>query len=211
MNIDLPLFLSFASFAFIASLTPGPNNFMLMSSGALFGFRRTIPHIFGVFIGFNILMFAAILGLGILIEELPWVLIVVKTAGALWLSWLGLQFLRTAIQPKQKEKNEPKGRARPLRFIEAAAFQWANPKAVIIAIAVAGAYVGISEHLRVRAVLICATFLIAGALAATSWTIAGASLNRYMSSGRPAIILNLIMAVLLFATALMIVLAKTHA
>ncbi|HHL42066.1 MAG TPA: LysE family translocator [Hellea balneolensis] len=208
--MDIPLFVSFVGFAFLASLTPGPNNFMLMSSGALFGFRRTLPHIFGVFIGFNILMLASILGLGILVERFPWLLSVVKVTGALWLAWLGFQYARAAFHHSASIKKATKNRSRPLRFYEAALYQWANPKAVIIAIAVAGAYVGISNNLALRASLICGAFIIAGAVAASTWTVAGSTLNRIMSNGRPALALNVILATLLFATALMILLVDTH-
>ena len=98
--MDTTLYLAFAAFAFTASMTPGPNNFMLMSSGALFGFRRTVPHIAGVFIGFNILMLAAIFGLAAIITQFPWLLTVVKIAGAIWLAWLGLKFFIAAFAKK---------------------------------------------------------------------------------------------------------------
>ncbi len=209
--MDTTLYLAFAAFAFTASMTPGPNNFMLMSSGALFGFSRTIPHILGVFIGFNILMLAAIFGLAAIIEQLPWLLLVVKVAGAAWLAWLGLKFFIAAFSSSTDSKAaEKSNRSRPFRFYEAALFQWANPKALIMSIAAAGAYVGLSDSITVRALLICGTFIVAGALSATTWTVAGSTLNRMMSSGRSAQALNIIMGILLIGTALMILLAKTH-
>lgn len=209
--MDTTLYLAFAAFAFTASITPGPNNFMLMSSGALFGFRRTLPHIFGVFIGFNILMLAAIFGLAAVITQLPWLLIVVKIAGATWLAWLGLKFFIAAfVRETTGTSSENHNRSRPFHFYEAALFQWANPKALIMAVAAAGAYVGLSDSITVRALLICSTFMVAGVLSATTWTIAGSTLNRLMSSGRSARILNIIMGILLIGTALMIAAARTH-
>ena len=105
---------------------------------------------------------------------------------------------------------EKPNRSRPFHFYEAALFQWANPKALIMSVAAAGAYVGLSDSITVRALLICSTFMVAGALSATTWTIAGSTLNRMMSSGRSAQVLNIIMGTLLIGTALMILLAKTH-
>lgn len=210
--MDTPLFTSFVGIAFLASMTPGPNNLLLMSSGAMFGLKRTIPHICGVFIGFNILMLAAIFGLDVVLSKLPWLLTVVKIVGAAWLAWLGLKFLQTAFKTQGTEtKNQKPARARPFKFYEAALFQWVNPKALIMSVALAGAYVGIAENIALRTTLICGTFLIFGLLSATTWAVAGSTLNRLMSSGQSAKTLNVIMGLLLMGTAVMILMTKAHA
>lgn len=210
--IDTALLSSFIGVAFLASITPGPNNLLLMSSGAKFGLKKTIPHICGVFIGFNILMLAAILGLDAVMSKLPWLLTVVKIIGAAWLGWLGVKFLQAAFKPQEDaQEKQNKDRTRPFRFYEAALFQWVNPKALIMAGALAGAYVGISENFALRTALICGTFLICGMFSATTWTIAGSTLNRLMSSGGSAKTLNVIMGLLLIGTAIMILMTKAHA
>lgn len=209
--IDTALLSSFIGVAFLASMTPGPNNLLLMSSGAKFGLKKTIPHICGVFIGFNILMLAAIFGLDALMSKLPWILTVVKIIGSAWLAWLGVKFIQAALNTQDiSRQKESKDRTRPFRFYEAALFQWVNPKALIMAGALAGAYVGISENFVLRTALICGTFLICGMISATTWTIAGSTLNRLMSSGGSAKALNIIMGLLLIGTAIMILLTKTH-
>ncbi len=209
--MDMPLYLAFALFAFSSAFTPGPNNFMLMSSGALFGFKRTVPHISGVAVGFNFVMLAALLGMGAIVAQFPWSLTIVKIAGATWLAWLGLKFFYAAFTHKDgsAKKTKTDERSRPFKFYEAVLFQWVNPKALIMAIAAAGAYMGISDDFKLRTLLILGTFLVMGFGSAGTWAIAGSTLNRLMSKGRPAIALNIIMGILLFGTALMILTAKT--
>ncbi len=208
--IDTPLLLALIGFAFSAAFTPGPNNFMVMSSGALFGYRRTLPHIIGIAFGFNLVLLAAIFGMGAVITQFPWLLTSVKIAGAAWLAWLGLKFLLAAFAQKQaKNTTKTEERSRPFRFYEAVLFQWVNPKAVIMALAAAAAYSGVATDIIVRTSLLCGTFLLLGLASASTWTIAGTAINRLMSKGRSAVVLNTIMGLLLFGTALMIALAKT--
>lgn len=212
--IDWALYAAFVGFAFSSAFTPGPNNFMLMSSGALFGFARTIPHVLGVAVGFNFVMLGALLGMGVVIDQFPWLLTVVKVAGAIWLAWLGFKFFKAAFLHKPDKvqtsnQTKEKQRSRPFRFYEAVLFQWVNPKGLIMALAAAGAYVGISSDFKLRVFLICATFLFMGLTSASTWAIAGSTLNRLISQGRSAIILNIIMGLLLIATAAMILMAKT--
>jgi threonine/homoserine/homoserine lactone efflux protein len=210
--MNMSLYLAFVLFAFSSAFTPGPNNFMLMSSGALFGFKRTIPHISGVAAGFNFVMLAALFGMGAIVAAFPWSLMIVKVAGATWLAWLGLKFFKAAVTHEDKKKNTTKtDRSRPFRFYEAVLFQWINPKGLIMAIAAASAYIGISEDFIIRTALICGTYLFMGFTSAATWAVAGATLNRLMSAGRAATALNIIMGVLLLGTALMILMAKTHA
>ena len=207
--MDYALLASLAGFAITACITPGPNNFMQMSSGALFGFRRTIPHIAGVQFGFATLMASCVFGLGLVVEQFPWLVTIVKIIGALWLIWLALKFFKAALTTNNHvEQKVEKTSARPLKFHEAAFFQWANPKALIMGLVAAGAYVGISDQAWIRALIMCSMFLFFGIISSTTWTLAGHTLNRYLSAGRSAIVLNLIMGLLLVATAVIIVMAK---
>lgn len=202
-----PLF----GFAAILSITPGPNNFMQMSSGALFGFKRTIPHIAGIQIGFATLMASCVFGLGVVIEQFPWLITIVKVIGAAWLIWLAMKFFKAAISvDKQTGTINEKSDSRPLKFHEAAFFQWANPKAIIMGLAASGMFIDIAQSTPLRALIICAVFMSVGIASSTTWTLAGHTLNRFMSSGRSAIILNMIMGILLIATAVMILRAKAQ-
>lgn len=209
--MDYALLGSLAIFAITACITPGPNNFMQMSSGALFGFRRTIPHIAGVQFGFAALMAASVFGLGLVVGQFPWLVTIVKVIGAAWLCWLALKFFKASFNVSDQDGNvETDSGSRPLKFYEAAFFQWANPKALIMAVVAAGAYVGIAESTAARALIMCSMFLAFGIFSSTTWTLAGHTLNRYMSSGRSAVILNFVMGLLLVATAVIILMAKAQ-
>lgn len=210
--MDTTLYLALVLFAFSGSFSPGPNNLLVMSSGALFGFKRTIPHIIGIAVGFNIVLLGALLGMGVIVDQFPWLLTVVKTVGAAWLAWMGFKFFKAAFTKQNTKDNTSKTetRSRPFRFYEAVLIQWVNPKAIIMALAAASAYVGVADDIWLRTLLICGTFLIMGFASAGTWTIAGNALNRLMSSGRSATILNVFMGLLLLATAVMILMAKAH-
>jgi threonine/homoserine/homoserine lactone efflux protein len=206
--MDTALLLSLVGFAFASSVTPGPNNLLLMSSGALFGWRRTLPHLGGVLIGFAVLMSCAIFGLGAVIQRWPWLLTIIKTLGASWLIWMSLRFFRIGIKRPFGVGGDVKAPiSRPFRLYEAVLFQWVNPKAIIAVVSSAGAFIAISESPYTRAFVIVGVFFVAGVVSCSSWMLAGETLNRLMSSGRLSSWLNLAMGILILATALYIVLA----
>ena len=213
--MDSALLLSLIGFAFVALMTPGPNNLLLMSSGALFGFRATLPHIVGIQLGFATVMTSAVLGLGALLEAWPALLIVMKIVGAGWLSYMALLFLITAVRSSGTETANPdltRGTetevlSRPFRFHEAVLFQWVNLKAILIAISTAGAYSELSPNLSARAAATAAVFISMGFLSSISWAKLGSVLQRFMSGGTSAILLNAAMGLLLLGTAGMILFA----
>ena len=212
--MDTSLLPSLIGVAFAAAWTPGPNNLMLMSSGALFGLRRTLPHIAGVQAGFTAVLAASVFGLGVLVAQFPWSVTIIKIMGAAWLFWLALGFFRAAFaktgqtgNQADKKTDSPK-RSRPLRFWEAAMFQWANPKALVMALATAAAYTGLAQTALSRAVILGGIFLVIGIGATVSWARAGAALNRLLSTGRRAQAMNIIMGLLLAATAIIVLTAK---
>lgn len=133
-EMSFEFILPLIAFAFVTSITPGPNNLMLMASGANFGFARTIPHMLGVGLGF--VFMAAIVGLGLaeVFERVPLlhtVLLVACIGYLLWLAWR----IANAGNPGQSAAS-----ARPLTFVEAAAFQWVNPKAWAMALTAVTVY-----------------------------------------------------------------------
>ena len=121
--MDPATFASFIVFVGVASFTPGPNNVMLSSSGATYGFRRSIPHIVGITIGFSIVVFAGGLGFAQLLSAFPSLHAVLKGIGILFLLFLSWK-IGTAKRPTQKDTSTP------LSFSQAAAFQLINPKSV---------------------------------------------------------------------------------
>jgi len=201
------LLVSLTGFAFISAITPGPNNLLLMSSGALFGWQRSLPHLGGILLGFAILMTSAVLGLGSLVATWPWLVTIMRVLGATWLAWMSLQYLLVAIRgPSPESDSAPAPISRPFRFHEGVLFQWVNPKALIVGISAAGAYVAIAESIVERTLIIVSIFFVAGLLSSSLWMIAGDALNRYMSSGKSARYVNFSMGSLILLTALHILL-----
>lgn len=203
--MDGPLFVSLIGFAFISSITPGPNNLLLMSSGALFGWRRSLPHLGGVLLGFAVVMTSAIFGLGKLVDTWPWLLAAVRLGGAAWLLWMSIRYFSAAIQnPDPEARMESAPISRPFRFFEAVLFQWINPKAIILGLSSAGAYITLAEFAWQRAVIIVGVFFITGIISCSTWMIAGDALNRWLAEGESAKWMNAGMGVLIVATAALI-------
>lgn len=206
--MNTTLLISLVGFAAISSITPGPNNLLLMSSSALFGWRRTLPHLGGVLIGFAILMSCSVFGLGAAVQQWPWTLIAVKVLGASWLAWMSLKFFRAAIGgPGGSSDMDNAPVSRPFRLYEAVLFQWINPKALVATLSSAGAFIAIADSPYVRAAIIVTVFFVAGAISCSSWMMAGDALKRLMASGKSAPRINLSMGIVILLTAIYIVLA----
>lgn len=128
-------FLALLVFSFVTSVTPGPNNFMLLASGVNFGFWRTLPHMFGIAGGFATLLLGVGFGLGALLAAYPELHVALKFAGGAYLLYLAWR-----IAMSRGVGASARNEARPMRFIEAAAFQWVNPKAWVMAITAMAIY-----------------------------------------------------------------------
>jgi threonine/homoserine/homoserine lactone efflux protein len=122
--------LPYATYYFVMSITPGPNNVMLTASGATFGFRRTLPHMLGVFTGCAIQLLGVCAGLGAVFERWPALQTALRWAGAAYLLYLGWRMMHAGESAVRQT-------TRPVRFVEAAAFQFLNPKAWIMTITAA--------------------------------------------------------------------------
>ena len=201
------LLVSLTGFAFISAITPGPNNLLLMSSGALFGWQRSLALLGGILLGFAILMSSAVFGLGSVVVEWPWLVTAVRILGATWLAWMSLRYFLAGVRgPSVTADSSQAPISRPIRFHEGLLFQWVNPKALILVISAAGAYIAIAESIVQRALIIVGVFFVAGLVSCSLWMIAGDALNRYMSSGRSARYVNIGMGGLILLTALHILL-----
>lgn len=187
------LLLALALFAFVSSITPGPNNTMLMASGANFGFRATVPHLSGVAIGFGVMVLAVGLGLGGLFIAFPRLHDVLAVAGGLYMIWLAWK-IATA-----KGLGGGEGTGKPQTFWQAAAFQWVNPKAWAMAIGATTTYVP-AEHYNLNILLVALVFMAVNGPCVAIWTGFGVGLRRFLD--RPAILrtFNVTMAVLLLAS-----------
>jgi threonine/homoserine/homoserine lactone efflux protein len=177
-------------FAFVSSATPGPNNLMLMASGANFGFRRTVPHMFGIGIGFAFMIFCVGVGLMQVFDQFPilhTILKVVSVAYLLWLAWK----IANATAPQGAKNTD----AKPLTFLQAALFQWVNPKAWTMALTAITVY---TEDQTARSVLIVSlAFGIVNFPSVSIWTVLGQQLARFLTSAARLRAFNWTMAMLL--------------
>ena len=186
------LLLALAAYALATSITPGPNNLMLMTSGANFGFRRTLPHMLGIGIGFSVMVLLVGTGLAQIFEA--WapartVLAVFSVAYLLWLAW---KFANAA------PLGEAENHARPLTFLQAAAFQWVNPKAWAMALTATTIY---APDQSTTAILLVA--LVFGAINLPSvsvWTVLGQQMRRLLTGPARLAWFNRTMALLLVAS-----------
>lgn len=192
--MTVQLFLAVAGFALATLFSPGPNNLMLMASGANFGLRRTVPHLLGVALGFPAMAAAAGLGLGAVFEAWPPALAILKVAAAAILLWLAWKVATAAPPPEARDMSA----ARPLTFVQAAAFQWVNPKAWFMAIGAMSAYAAGGGPVRVLAV--AGVFAGFGLCSATTWTTLGTALRRLLTSPARLRAFNWTMAALLVAS-----------
>ncbi|MDU8945904.1 LysE family translocator [Ovoidimarina sediminis] len=183
--------IALATFALVTSATPGPNNLMLMASGANFGFRRTIPHMLGIGIGFTLMVAVVGLGLAGMFDAWPALHTVLKGASVLYLLWLALK-IANASAPAGAGVSAG---GRPFTFLEAAGFQWVNPKAWAMALTAVTVY---APGREVWAVLLVA--VIFGAInlpSVSTWTIAGQAIRRWLTNPGRLRVFNLTMALLL--------------
>lgn len=133
-TLDTATLAALVVFAFTTSITPGPNNMMLFASGVNFGFRRTIPHMLGIGVGFLSLLIGVGLGLGALLATVPLLYLALKIAGGLYLLYIAWKI------GTSRTLSDGKVGARPMSFLGAAAFQWVNPKAWVMAVTAMATY-----------------------------------------------------------------------
>ncbi len=187
------LLLALIGFAFASSITPGPNNLMLMASGANFGLRRTLPHMLGVSLGHGLMVFLLGLGLVQVFEHFPRVrlaLTVVCTIYLLYLAWK----IANAAPPKDAEAE-----SRPFTFLQAAAFQWVNPKAIYMAIT-AQTYYAPPDAGWWGAATVAGAFICVNFPSVSLWAWMGVQMKRFLGQGRRLRIFNGAMALLLVGT-----------
>lgn len=171
MESLLPL----ALFAFVSSITPGPNNIMLTSSGIRFGFQRSIPHMLGITAGFGSMLALSAAGIGSLIVAVPAIHVVLKVLGSTYLMYLAWQLRSMVFQQNGGAA------ARPMSFLGAAAFQYVNPKAWVMAVTGASAFLPIVQPVWFAIALFCIVFCAVNLPCISLWTGTGAALRRYLT------------------------------
>ena len=195
--VFLALLPGFALYALASSITPGPNNLMLMASGANFGIRPTLPHAMGISLGFGLMVVIVGLGLGALFLASPVLQAGMKLLGfgyILWLAW------KVANSSGIGEGDSSKGR--PFTFTEAALFQWVNIKAWMMAIGAVSVYTTPGGNIPVEVLVLALIFILVNQPSVAVWMVLGAEIKRFLSTPRSLRIFNIVMAVLLVASVL---------
>jgi threonine/homoserine/homoserine lactone efflux protein len=188
--------LPFVSYTLVMSITPGPNNVMLTASGANFGFRRTLPHLLGICCGFVAQLLAVCAGLGALFDRWPALQSALGWLGAAYLAYLGWHILR-------RRDTAGRASARPVTFIEAALFQFLNPKAWVMTLTAATLFLPRELSLLARSAYMAGIMEAIGVPCMTVWALFGSSLRRVLGAPRGRRAFNVAMAIALVATAVM--------
>lgn len=188
------LFVAFLMFALVMFFTPGPNNIMLLSSGLTYGFRRTIPHIVGITVGFAFMVAAVGLGLGTIFIAYPVLQTILKYAGAAYLVYLAWHI--GMAEPSAPEQDNRSG---PMTFWGAAMFQWVNAKGWVMVIGTITAYAAIAGfpwNILIQTVI----SLAMGAVSTVVWALFGTALRPVLTSRTAVRAFNIVMALLLLAS-----------
>ncbi len=187
--MTLDAFAALALFAFVSSATPGPNNLMLMASGANFGFRRTVPHMLGISVGFLVLMLGAGIGLVQIFDRFPVVYTLLLVASVAYLLWLAWKIANAAPAQAQAAKGIP------MTFLQAAAFQWVNPKAWTMALTAITVHV--ADGGTAMLALATLVFALVNLPSVSMWTVLGQQMARFLTNPVRLRLFNWSMAALL--------------
>lgn len=190
--MSIELLSAFVAFAFVSSITPGPNNLMLMASGANFGFRRTIPHMLGIGIGFTLMIVLVGIGLMTLFDLYPVSYTALKAGSVVYLLWLAWKIANAS------EPGAGKAGGTPMTFLQAAAFQWVNPKAWAMALTAISVYAPTRDMSAV--VLVALIFGLVNLPSVSIWTVLGQKIRVILTNAARLRSFNITMAVLLVAT-----------
>lgn len=183
-------YLSLITFTFVTGITPGPNNMMLVASGLNHGIRKSMPHYLGICIGFPIMVAAVGFGLDALFEKYPSIYIYIKVSGITYLLYLAWKIANAGNSSASSKVRQP------LTFTQAAAFQWLNPKAWVVAVGVLAAFTS-PETVTQRFAAIILIFFAMSFICMAIWLKLGQGLQQFLRSGKRIHYFNITMAVLL--------------
>lgn len=188
--------LPFLIFAFVASITPGPTNILVLGHGARFGLRATLPLVLGASLAAALIVLLVGLGLGEALQRYPRVQQAMSLLGALWLSWLAWQLLRSAAQSFEAAS----ATHRELGPLGAALLQLVNPKVWMMAVAVVSVFAAGSADKALRVAQLSFVFLLMTLPCMSVWALLGAGSARLLQSPQRVRRFNQLLAILLLAS-----------
>jgi threonine/homoserine/homoserine lactone efflux protein len=184
-----------AIFAIVTSVTPGPNNAMVLASGVHFGFRRTVPHMLGIALGYGFMLAIIGAGVGTAMSISPLVEVGMRLASGAWMVWVAWSLARSS------DAGSDASRLRPMTFIEGALFQWVNPKGWVLALSSMALFTK-SGDLIADIAIIVAVYVATCIPSSSIWTAFGVSLRQFLAVPWRLRAFNISMAVLLLASTL---------
>ena len=184
-----------ALFALVSSITPGPNNTMILASGVNFGLRRSLRHLAGICLGFGFMLAVVGLGLHAVLDAYPIILQTLRYVGAAYLLWLAYK-LASAPPPSAQGA----GNAQPMGFWAAVAFQWVNPKAWIMAMTAMTTYVLPTQPQTAQVLLITLVFMLVNIPCVSAWATFGSAMRSLLQDPLRLRIFNITMALGLVAS-----------
>jgi threonine/homoserine/homoserine lactone efflux protein len=188
-------------FSLAMAFTPGPNNIMLAASGARFGIRPSLPHMWGVSLGFPLMVLLVGLGLASILLAAPLLQLAMKIVSCVYLLWLAIQIARS------RKMSDGRDSGRPMSFLQAAAFQWVNPKAWLIAVGAISAYTaGRGAQLYLQVAILASISLAVTIVSTATWMGFGAGIRRWLKHPKALQAFNITMALLLVASTVPILL-----
>lgn len=195
--MTISLLLAISLFAFVMSVTPGPNNIMLLASGAQFGYQKTLPHIFGIIIGIACLLASILFGLGIVFEQFPMLYDVLKVVGSIYLFWLAWKITTASSDPSTLGHQ---AKSEPMSLLSASCFQFVNPKAWAMSIGSISSFTIAGEQYLESGLWIMLCFAINGFIAISLWAYLGVGIAQRLTTIKRKRIFNYTMGVMTVGT-----------
>jgi threonine/homoserine/homoserine lactone efflux protein len=189
------LFIAVVLFALVSSITPGPNNTMILASGVNFGLRRSLRHLAGICLGFGFMLVVVGLGLHAVLDAYPLILQTLRYVGAAYLLWLAFK-LATAAPPTAQGT----AKVKPMGFWAAVTFQWVNPKAWIVAMTVMTTYVLPNQPQTAQVLLLTLVFMLVNIPCVSAWAVFGSAMRALLQDPLRLRIFNITMALGLVAS-----------
>jgi threonine/homoserine/homoserine lactone efflux protein len=187
----MDLFLAVLFFAFSTTITPGPNNVMIMSSGVNYGIKASVPHWLGICLGFPFMVLLIGMGFGFVFDRYPHLHQLIKVLGVAYLIWLAWHI--ASAEPKAIEQ----GKSKPFSFWQAVLFQWVNGKAWVMASSAVAAFTSVAGIYWIDVSIITLAFLLVAFPCVGLWLVCGAGLRSVLKKPILQRIFNISMAIIL--------------
>ena len=200
----MELLLAVLFFAFSTTITPGPNNVMIMSSGVNYGVKASVPHWLGICLGFPFMVLLVGFGFGVVFDRYPHLHPLIKILGPLYLLWLAWRI--ASAEPKAIEQ----GKSKPFSFFQAVLFQWVNGKAWVMATGAIAAFTSVTGVYWQQVSIITLTFLLVAFPCVGVWLLFGASLRTILTKPLFQRIFNIAMAIILLLSVVPVIAEIWH-